>query len=284
LTTDTIIKNHYFRIYPSLHLSYSLTDNHQLQLNYSHRIRRPEGDDMNPFPEYQDPYNLSIGNPKLKPADTHSIEMGYQFQKNKTTFLGTLYYRHTYNDMSDITHFINDSIKLTTKENLSQRNFAGLELILSTTISDRANINLSTNTFYNTIDATNLGYDKKKSIIAWSANLNGSLYLTKSTFWQLTSNYQAERLTPQGRPLPSFVLNTGFKQEVFHKKGAFILTISDVLNSMRSNTLIDTPELYEKAIRKRSARVVYIGFTYLFGNANNNKKDKDNQLKFDNQL
>ena len=90
VTTDTVIKNNYFRIYPSLHLSYQISDLHELQLNYSHRVRRPEGDEMNPFPEWQDPYNLRMGNPYLKPADIHSIEFGYHYKKKTTSFLSTL--------------------------------------------------------------------------------------------------------------------------------------------------------------------------------------------------
>jgi outer membrane receptor protein involved in Fe transport len=282
VTTDTLIKNNYFRLYPSLHMTYKIDNIHQWQLNYSHRIRRPEGDDMNPFPEYQDPYNLRIGNPHLKPADIHSVEMGYQYQKNKTTFLSTLYYRYTYNSMSDITKYINDSVKLTTKENLSKNSAAGLELILATSMGSFATINLSTNTFYSSIDASNLGYSKNKSTMAWSANLSAGFNLGKTTVLQLTSNYQAERLTPQGKQLPSFVANVGFKQEIFKNKGAFIITIADVFNSLRNNTLIETPELYEKIIRKRSARIIYAGFTYSFGNSK--KKEKDNLIKFDNQL
>ncbi len=280
LTTDTVIKNQYFRLYPTLHLSYKITDVHELQLNYSHRVRRPEGDDMNPFPEYQDPYNLRIGNPRLKPADIHSIEMGYQFKRKSTTFLSTLYYRYTYNALTDISKYINDTVKLNTKENLSKSSSAGLELILSMSIGNFANFNLSTNTFYNTIDASSLGYSKNKSVVAWSASLSSGFNLTKSTVLQLTSNYAAERLTPQGKQLPSFVMNLGFKQEFLKKKAAFIVTVSDVFNSLRNNTIFDTPELYEKIMRKRSARMIYAGFSYTFGN----QKKKDNSIKYDNQL
>lgn len=282
VTNDSVIKNQYFRLYPSLHLSYKITDIHQLQLNYSHRIRRPEGDEMNPFPEYQDPYNLRVGNPRLKPADIHSVEFGYQFKKKSTTFLTTIYYRYTYNSMTDITRYINDSVKLTTRENLSKSTSAGIELVLSTSIGNIANVNLSTNTYYNTIDASSLGYGNNKSTVAWSANLSTGINITKSTVLQLTSAYLAERHTPQGKQLPTFVFNTGFKQEFLKKKAAFIITVSDVFNSMRNRTIIDTPELYEKITRKRSARLIYAGLTYTFGNQK--KTDKNNSLKYDNQL
>ena len=278
VTTDTIVKNNYFRLYPSLHLSYKLTNLHELQLNYSHRIRRPEGDELNPFPEWQDPYNLRVGNPHLKPADVHSVEFGYQYKKKKTTFLSTLYYRYTYNNMTDITRYLNDTVKLTTRENLTKSQSAGLELVLSTAFGEYGTLNLSTNAYYNTIDASGLGYSNNKSIIAWSANLSAGINLSKSTVLQITSSYTAETLTPQGKQLPTFVSNTGLKQELFKRKLALIVTVSDLFNTLRNSTIIDTPELYEKVVRRRSARIIYAGFTYTFGN------QKKKELEFDNKL
>lgn len=278
-TTDTNMKTRYFRIYPSLHFTYKLNDLNELQLNYSHRIRRPDGDEMNPFPEYADPYNLRMGNPHLKPADIHSVEFGYQYKKNSTTFLSTIYYRYTYNGMTDITRYINDTIKLTSRENLTKSGSAGLELVLSKTIGTIGNINLSTNTFYNRIDASNLGYSKSKSIITWSANLSAGINLSKSTVLQFTSSYFAENLTPQGRQLPSFVINSGFKQEFFNRKLVLIATVSDIFNSLRNGTIIDTPQLYEKIIRRRSARIIYAGITYTFGN-----QKKKKEIEYDNRL
>jgi outer membrane receptor protein involved in Fe transport len=280
VTTDTVIKNNYFRFYPSMHLSYKLSEVNELQLNYSHRIRRPEGgEDLNPFPEWQDPYNLRIGNPHLKPADIHSVEFGYQYKKNKTTFLSTVYYRYTYNGMTDIVKFINDTVKLTTRENLTRSNSAGLELVLSTAIGELATFNMSTNTYYNSIDASSLGYSGNKSIISWSANLSAGINLSKTSVLQVTSSYVAKTLTPQGKQLPTFVMNTGFRQELFKSKLTCIVTISDVFNSLRNRTLIDTPELFEKIIRRRSARIIYAGFTYTFGN-----QKKKKEIEFDNKL
>jgi outer membrane receptor protein involved in Fe transport len=279
VTTDTVMKNRYFRIYPSLHISYKLNDLNELQLNYSHRIRRPEGDEMNPFPEYADPYNLRVGNPRLKPADVHSIEFGYQYKKNSTTFLSTIYYRYTYNGMTDITRYINDTVKLTTRENLTKSGSAGMELVLSNTFGSLGNLNLSTNIFYNTIDASGLGYATNRSIIAWSANMSAGINLSKSTVLQITSSYSAENLTPQGRQLPSFVFNTGFKQEFLNRKLVLIATVSDVFNSLKNRTIIDTPELYEKIIRRRSARIIYLGVTYTFGN-----QKKKKEIEYDDRL
>jgi outer membrane receptor protein involved in Fe transport len=279
--TDTKIHNNYFRLYPSLHLSYKLSENHELQLNYSHRISRPEGDQLNPFPEYQDPYNLRQGNPKLKPADIHSIETGYQYKNKNVTFLSTVYYRYLYNGMTSITRYMNDTVLLTTTENLSKSQSIGLELVLTTNINNLVNLNLSTNTYYNTIDASSLGYSSNKSTVTWSANLSAGVNITKSTVLQITSNYIARRLTPQGEMMPSFVMNTGFRQEFLKGKAAMIITVSDIFNSLRNNSVIDTPELYQSVMRRRSARIIYAGFTYVFGSQN---KKKETQIKYDTQF
>ena len=282
ITTDSLINTDYFRLYPSLHLSYKKDDAHEFQLNYSHRIRRPEGDEMNPFPEYQDPYNLRIGNPRLKPEEIHSVEFGYQYKNKATTITSTIYYRYKYNGMTSLTKSLNDSVLVTTSANLTKSSSAGFEFIVATTLAKIINVNFSTNTFLNTIDASNLGYSTKKSNISYMVNFNSSVNFTKSSMMQLTSNYISEKLTPQGRQLQSFVLNMGFRQEFLKKKAAFLFTVSDLFNSLRNNSVVDTPELYQKVIRRRSARMIYAGISYTFGKQL--KKSKENTLKFDNQL
>jgi len=282
ITTDSLLNNNYFKLYPSLHLSYNMDDAHELQLNYSHRIRRPEGDDLNPFPEYQDPYNLRIGNPRLKPEETHSVEFGYQYKHKATTITSTIYYRYTYNGMTSLTKYMNDSVLLTTRFNLSKSSSAGFEFIVATTLAKIVNVNFSSNTFFNTIDASSLGYSSNKSNISFTLNLNSSASITKSTMLQMTSNYVSERLTPQGKQLPSFVMNMGLRQEFLKKKAAFIFTVSDLFNSLRNNSELNTPELYQYVSRRRSARMIYAGISYTFGKQL--KKSKENALKFDNQL
>jgi hypothetical protein len=182
--------------------------------------------------------------------------------------------------MTDITRYINDNVKLTTKENLTKSGSAGLELVLAKTFGNLGNINLSTNTFYNRIDASGLGYSNNKSIITWSANVSTGINLSKSSVIQITSSYVGENLTPQGRQLPSFVINSGFKQEFFNRKLVLIATVSDIFNTLRSSSIIDTPQLYEKITRRRSARIIYAGIMYTFGNQKKKKKD----IEFDNKL
>ncbi len=277
VTMDSVVTSNYFKIYPSLHLSLETSDNSEFQLSYSKRINRPEGDEMNPFPEYDDPRFLEAGNPKLKPEQIHSIELGYQYKNNKTTFVPTLYYKYTYDAFTEISKYINDTALLTTFENLSTQQSAGLELIYSQQIKKILTINLSGNIFYDEIDASNLGYVGKKSIISESVKLGTNINITPSTVLQLNSTYRSPTLTPQGKYLSSAVLSLGLRQDIFKKKASLLLSVSDVFNSLRWTSEIDTPELYQKTTGKRRSQIFYLGFTYKFGKAT--KKAED--IRFD---
>jgi outer membrane receptor protein involved in Fe transport len=281
VTKDSSINNRYFMIYPTLHLSYKL-NNGELQLNYSKRVNRPDGDEMNPFPEYQDPYNLRAGNPKLLPEIIHSIEFGYKWQNQKFSFVPSLYYRYKQNGFTSVTIPLNDTVLLTTEQNLSNDQSAGLELIFSAKAGDFFSANLNTNFFYNQIDASDLGYSSRKSIYAMNSNFNSSFTLSKTTMLQVNCNYRSARLTPQGKSYSSFVLNAGLRQDLFKKKFSLILTASDILKTMRFKNELNTSDLRQVSYSRRDARVIHFGISYRFGKTI--KKPAEEKLEFDNNL
>ena len=277
LTTGTSVINNYFKLYPSLHLGYKLEENKELQLNYSRRVRRPEADDLNPFPEYQDPTNVKVGNPYLLPEIIHSVELAYQWRKNGISVLPGIYYRYTYNRFTAITNPLNDSVLVTRQQNLASDQAFGADVVVSGTIGDQLNLSFTPNLFYSTIDASNLGYSSKKSTVTWSANLNAAYSIAKGTSLQINSIYKSARLTPQGKYLPSFVMNCGARQDILHKKASVYITISDIFRSIRQEAELESPLLNQHILIKNNSRIFYLGLSYNFGVV---KKKKD--LQFDN--
>ncbi len=282
VTLDSIITNMYFSLHPTLHLSYKLGKPTELQLSYSKRTRRPEGDELNPFPEYRDPRNVSAGNPKLLPEYVHSIELGCQYQNDEVSILPALFYRYTYNRFTSVTQLINDTTLLTTRQNLSSDQSGGVELVVSANLSDLVTVHGSANAFLNQIDASNLGYSKKKSITTWSGNLTVDIYMSGTSRLQINSSYNSSRLTPQGKQIPSYVINTGFRQELFEDKLSLVLTIADVFKTLRREYALNTPSLNQTVANRRDSRIVYLGFTYHIGAQS--KKSKEEQLHYDDNL
>jgi outer membrane receptor protein involved in Fe transport len=281
VTLDSAFKSGYFKIYPTLHLAYKLKKG-ELQLNYSRRVNRPEGDELNPFPEYRDPLNLYAGNPKLLPELIHSMEIGYKWQNKNFSFVPSLYYRYKQNGFTVVTTQLNDSTLLTTQQNLSNDRSAGLELIFSAKAGAFFSANLSSNFFYNTIDATDLGYSKKKSIVSMSTNANATFAITKTTMLQVSSNIRSARLTPQGKTSGTFVFNTGIRQDLLNKKMSVIFTASDIFKTLRNKSNLNTSFIDQITVNRRDAQIMYLGVSYRFGKTL--KKAKEENLQFENGL
>ena len=282
LTRDTTINNDYFSLYPTLHMSYKLAKATELQLNYSRRTHRPDDEDLNPFPEYRDPRNVSRGNPALLPEYIHSVELGCQYQNDEISVLPAFFYRYTTNRVSSITLPVNDSTLLTTKENLATDRAAGVELILSANHGDIFTSHLSLNGFYNTIDASNLGYGSDKSIFTWSGTITANLSVTPSTEFQVNSNYTSARLTPQGRYVPAYVVNAGFRQEFLDGKLTLVFTAADLFKTLQRRLELDTPALVQTVVNTRDSRIFYLGLTYRFGAIP--KKSKEDQLHYEDKI
>ena len=282
VSRDSVIANDYLKLYPTLHLSYMIGPFLELQFNYSRRANRPEGDDLNPFPEYQNLRNIRAGNPHLLPEFIHSVEFGVQWQNDNLTIVPSVFYRNKYNGFTRVTRQHPDSTLWTTMENLASDESAGFELVVSGNISSTFSANLSTNAFYEQIDASNLGYRGNKSTVTWSGNLNCNLNLGTATMIQLNSTYRSSRLTPQGENRPSVVMNLGMRQDLFGDRFSLVLTVSDIWKTLKRETNLDTPWLIQNTINNRDTQIIYFGITYHFGKPA--KKAKDKSLQYDNGL
>ncbi|MBO9635627.1 MAG: TonB-dependent receptor, partial [Chitinophagaceae bacterium] len=94
------VKNIFNALFPSLFLNKKLSENDELQLNYTRRIRRPNFWQMNPFVDINDPLNLRQGNPALTPEFTNSFELNYNKTYTGGNFLAVLYYRYSTDEIT----------------------------------------------------------------------------------------------------------------------------------------------------------------------------------------
>jgi outer membrane receptor protein involved in Fe transport len=280
-TLDTTTNTNYFALYPTIHLSLASGKN-EWQLNYSRRVNRPDGEDMNPVPEYRDPRNIFVGNPDLLPEDIHSLEFGYAFKPDNFTFIPTLFYRKKVNGFAMVTNSLNDSVLVTTIDNLATDQSAGLDLSGTWQFKKIMNLNFSASGFYSEMDASNIGYSEHKTAFSWNAKLNASFNITRTTIFQLNAQYRSAALTAQGMREPTWVANLGFRQDLWKKKVSLLLTVSDLFNTQSMKTSVNTPVLVQESLRRRDARVIYVGAVFNFGS--NGKKTKDSKFEFDNGM
>ncbi len=281
LSDNTIIPNDYFKLYPTLHLNYELGDYEELQLSYSKRVRRADSDEQNPFPEFTDNYTRDVGNPSLKPEIVHSFEFNYALQTDKISFFPTLYYRYKVDAFTEVSKIIDNNITETSFTNLNTDQSAGFEFIVTGNLGKFMNYNFSANTFYQQIDATDLGFSANKGAFSWDAKLSSSFRITNSTRAQVNAYYRSGRITPQGTLQQMFLVNAGLRQDILKNRASIVLTVSDIFGNLNYETVIDTPSLYQRARYGRNSQAIYLGFIYHFAKQSRNFKT---QLNFEDQI
>lgn len=278
VTLDSTVTRDYVSVYPSLHLSYALSKPAKLQLSYSRRTRRPDAGDLNPFPEYFDPHSIRSGNPALRPKDIHSLELGCQYRAGKVSLTPALFYRYTDHRFTWVTRALNDSVLLTTHDNLSSDQSGGLELNISAAMKKLLSLHGNASVFQNQIDASNLSADKQ-TVTTWSSSLTFDVNPRETTRLQLSSTYRSAQLTATGSSSPTYQLNAGLRQELLRGKLIALATVTDLLQTMRRRWLVDTPALEETYVNRMDSRVFFAGLTYRFGTPP--KKARDDQIRYD---
>ena len=264
LTSNQKNKNDYFKVYPSLHMGYTINENNTFNANYSHRVQRPGAQDLNPYRVYIDPYNYRAGNPDLKPQQTDSYELGWQYRKAQTYYLATVYVRQNKESVTEVVRDLGGGVLLTTKENLGKNNSAGLELVANGRLTPKITYNLSSNIFHNEITATNLGFSGKRSDTMVSGRANVNWQATPKDFFQVNAFTTGRRLTPQGYREPIQMVNLGYRRKV-NDKLSFVVTAQDVLKGFEDTVVTNTPTLRDTTTRTANVRAVFFGFSYSFG-------------------
>ncbi len=255
----------YFNLYPSLHLSRDMGGGSELMMNYSLRVNRPEGSDMNPFAEQINPLSLEAGNPDLKPEKTHSLEVGGLWRTGGGSLMSTIYYRYITNQITLVSRYIDAGVLLTTKENLQSGQNAGVELVWSLPVARWFDFNLNANGYYDRIDASLPGFGKKKDTFSYSALMNADFRPVNRYMIQLNARYRSATLVPQGRRDADLRINLGMKYDIPALNLSVIASVTDLLDTYRKSYTLDTPQLKQKVEKRRNPRIFYVGISWQFG-------------------
>jgi outer membrane receptor protein involved in Fe transport len=192
-------------LFPSAFVTYKIADRSDLQLNYSRRINRPNFFQLIPFVNYNDPQNLSVGNPDLKPEFTNAFEVSYDKTYNHGgNFLATAYLKYTTDLITNYQYLApnpnpvkNDSVIFNTYENANSSISYGLELTDKNTFFKIWDMTLNVNLYNSKINATNLQSDLTNERVSWFGKWNNNVKLPKGFAIQFSGNYQSKTILPQ---------------------------------------------------------------------------------------
>lgn len=273
----------YFKLFPSAFISYALPKNNELQVNYTRRLRRPWGGQLNSFRNISDASNISFGNPELTPEYSHSFELNYikSWESGHTLSLSG-YYRST-DDVIQRIRFLNteDNVMYTTSENVAKSQASGLEIVGKDKLFKILDLTTTVNLYYSKLDGfsylpqgaeTPVIGDTDESF-AWNVRMIANFSLPLGVSLQGTGNYNSKQLMAQGHREPNYSVDLGLRKSFLSDKLTLSINARDLLDSRKFRTVTAGDGFWQDSENWRGGRRVGFTLTYNFGNMNK-KKDK----------
>lgn len=278
-------KHDYFSLFPSVFLSYALPKDNEIQLNYTRRISRPWGGQLNSFMNITDSTNISFGNPRLSPQYSNAFELNYI--KNWGEHLLSLsgYYRNT-NDVIQRIRFLEGDIMKSTYENVAKSQSAGVEIVGKDKLFRILDLTTTVNLFYSKLDgftyqpsgAVEPVVGKAEENFSWNARMIANLMLPYSISLQVTGNYNAKQVVAQGYRKPNYSLDAGLRKSFLDKKLSLSINARDLLDSRKRHTITSGAGFEQDDMNWRGGRRFGFTLTYSFGNMRAKKSKPERQM------
>lgn len=276
-------KDDYFSLFPSVFLSYALPRNNEVQLNYTRRISRPWGGQLNSFMNITDSANISFGNPRLSPQYSNAFELNYikNWENHMLSFSG--YYRTT-DDVIQRIRFLEGNVMKTTYENIAKTSSAGIELVGKNKLFSFLDLTTTANLYYSKLDGFSyLPEEASESVtgepqedFSWNARMIANVILPYSISLQVTGNYNSRQVAAQGHREANYSLDAGLRKSFLNRKLSVSINARDILDSRKWHTITSGTGFKQDSKNWRGGRQFGLTLTYSFGNmrAKGNKSVK----------
>lgn len=266
-----------FDIFPTLHLSRSFKNNHQLMASYSRRINRPRGWDLEPFLSYMDANTLRQGNPDLLPEYMNSFEINYQKTFGKSFISFETYLKNTVNKMERVITVYDpeNAIRLMTIDNLANDYSLGGELMLNWNKLKWIEMNMSTSVYRYWLEGTISGEDISRRSNNWDSRLNATFNINSKTRMQLQTFYMGPSVTAQGDRSAFFFSNIAVRRDFLDRKLSATLQVRDIFGTMKHEMNVYSSGFNSMNTMRRESQVVMLSLSYKLNNYKQRRSDSN---------
>ncbi|MGG9961997.1 outer membrane beta-barrel protein [Ferruginibacter sp. SUN106] len=290
--TGETFKNSYpVSLFPSVFLSQKLANRQELQFSYSRRVNRPNFFQLIPFTDYTDKLNITRGNPNLVPEFTQSVELSYlkTFQKS-STFLGSLYYKHTDNLITRYLSSETDAVSgntelINTYINANSSYAAGAEATVLNTLTKWWDISTNVNVYNSKVNTSNVTTTQQAALWSLFGKFNSNFKLPSNFAVQLTTTYQSKTNLPvsqgggmggppmmqsqsssQGYIKPSWGMDLAVKKSFLKNNAASVsLSVTDIFKTRINSQYSSSDYFTQTYSRLRDPQMFKLNFAYRFG-------------------
>ena len=274
----------YFQLFPSAYISYDFGHGHELQLNYTRRVRRPWGHQMSPRVDFSDSTNISYGNVDLLPSYSNNLELNYLKTWERHTLSAGVFWKYGEGAVQNVKYMDGDVMK-NTYLNIATRQELGIEVVAKNRLfGEVLQLTTSANFYWNNISAiddiiVHQGVRipvqlPAQNIFAGSVRINAQFMFTKNFTGQISGRYRSPRVVAQGTTSHSYSLDIGLRHTFLNKQLALALNVRDLLDSRSRQNITWGDGFWQFSENRWHSRTISLTLTYNFGTGQRKRSER----------
>ncbi|MFK7049018.1 TonB-dependent Receptor Plug Domain protein [Flavobacterium columnare] len=287
--TDKTFSDYIFTVYPSAFLTYNLSENNSFNLNYSRRVDRPNMEQVNEIRQWNGLTIQQVGNSKLRPQFTNSIELNYTRKLKIGSITSGAFVRFIQNEIDQI---ITTNPNEPTKQQLTFTNFDrnteyGIELSGNLDFRKWWSVNFGFDSYFTNSTGiiekrdSNL-YTQNINAVLFNSRMNHTFKLTKDFRLIWFTMYRAGQNGLQFSNKDMWKTDLGARLNLLNGKGSLSIRYNDIFNKMRARFYSDEPAQINGIFRWES-QSININFNYRFGSGKNRALDRKQRSQNESQ-
>jgi len=261
------IRNTLFNMVPYASLTFLPARSHSLSLSYTQRLQRPDISMLSPAVDDTDPVSVSYGNPDLRSAVFHSLNLSYGYFHPKWSALAGLTALISNNCMTSYTFTENGVIHTTFSDDVHVRNY-GFNGSFSVRPSQKLNLSISLTGNYAAYDFGPMEIHTDR--FSFSGNLNFDCALWKEARFMVGGYYNTGDVELGSCNKGYHYYYAGVKQSLFKQKLDISLSIANPFHRTTTFRQDYASPTYaaETVYRNRASRRLSINLSWRFGRQN----------------
>ncbi|RDB06076.1 TonB-dependent receptor domain-containing protein [Runella aurantiaca] len=262
----------YGTLVPSINVSKTIKAGTTLKAAYNRRIQRPGLQQLNPNYNAANPFNISIGNPNLKPEMTNNFELSLSTSIKKTYLNASVFSRSTNNSIMRLSA-PSDTLAgaiITTFQNIGKQQVMGANVFANVYLTPKWTLNGGVDVYYNYLEGKVQGLDgtsinTSNSGIVIGGRVMSSLALNKGWAMQLNGGMRGNQVTLQGVQGSFYMYSFGVKKDLNNKKGSIGLATENFFGGMKMKSTSVTPILNQTMVNNIYNQNIKLTFSYKIG-------------------
>lgn len=264
ITLGTEVPRSYTNIFPSISVSKSYNEKHNLSLSYSRRLERPNYRSLNPFEDYLDQYTFQKGNPFLNPQ--YSNAFGLNYMMGRSLFVAVNYSRTTDAITEVIEQVSSENKTFQTEQNLDGFNNFSLTISAPKIWSESFTSRFNYTSFYNDFKSAIPSGTLDNQNLAHMFKIDNEIQLPQGWNAEVSAEYQTKIQFGLFQVDPQSSIDLGVSKRFMDGKAKFKMGVTDLFYTSNSKVSIVQDDINLIVDQLRDSRRVTVSLSYSFGN------------------